>query len=67
MQLSLATSHDTRQVLVYNATRSREYEGDATKETLKIMGREVKKFFYAQFPKKSGLVEIFDEAPWQDW
>ncbi len=67
VQLSLATSHDKQQVLVYDEDHKNSYEGDASPEIIKAMDGEVKKFFYAIFPTKPGMIDMFEEAPWQDW
>lgn len=55
-----------RQVLVYNEDRSLEWTGDATKEIVKQLDGELKKFFYAK-AKKGGYITLLGEAPWQSW
>lgn len=67
VQISLFSSKPGQQILIYNEDNTAWYEGPADKEIIKAMGKEPKKFFYAKVPKKPGIIELLEEAPWQDW
>jgi hypothetical protein len=52
--------------LVYNRSRSREFQLTVTKELLDLMAGEPKKYFRGVF--KRGEFSIIEEVhPWQDW
>lgn len=67
VQLSIVTNEEYQQVLVYSENQENWYQGDAGKPILKMMGGELKKFFYAMVPYEKGQITLLDEAPWQDW
>lgn len=67
VQVSLFTSEDEPQVLVYSENHKHQYEGPVTEEVIYAMDGEPKKFFYARIPKKPGMIELLEEAPWQSW
>jgi len=65
VQLSLASSAEMRRVLVYNLSRSVEWEGDAGADVLRVMGNRVKAYFHATV--RGTLVHLGKEAPEQSW
>lgn len=67
VQISLASSDGVQTVLVYTKDMADWYEGVAGAGVKKLMGRELKKYFYAWVPYESGQIEFLDEAPEQDW
>lgn len=66
VQISLATSTDKQQVLVYNRKRNVLYQGDASQEIIKAMDGEPKKFFHANCPKGK-MIELLEETPYKNW
>lgn len=60
VQVSLATSHQNPQVLVYNEDRSVRYEGDADVELLLKMDGRPKMFCVAALV--NGELELYPEA-----
>ncbi len=66
VQLSIVTSAESRQVVVYNEDHSLRYMGDATPDILDMMGSRIKVFFHAKL-QEGGQLEFFREAPWQEW
>lgn len=66
VQLSLETTAEKRQVLVYdNEGRIAPYQADADEALLTIMAGRPKAFFFATLD--NGTLSIGDEAPWEDW
>lgn len=65
VQLSLATSANVQQVLVYSEDRKISWEGDASREIIRRMKGEPKAFFYAHIKNKVILLD--DLAKWQEW
>lgn len=66
LQVSLASTHRAKQVLIYNRDRSVEWTGDAGADVLTLMGDEPKAFFWAII-REDGRVSIEGVAPWQEW
>ena len=67
VQLSQFDSRGEKRLLVYNKSRTVQYEGEATPEIIAEMGDEQKKFFRAAVNHETGKIEIQDDAPWQEW
>ena len=68
VQLSLATSENRQQMLVYTEGGNDMFQCDAPKAIVKAMGGEHKRYFYALVPTKTaGKIVLLEEAPWQDW
>ena len=69
VQVSLFTSEEKPQVLIYNKDRSVMGEFPLTPDIEEAMGGDHKKFFYALVPlgKKEVQIELLEEAPWQVW
>jgi hypothetical protein len=66
VQVSLATTHEKRQVLVYNEDKSVYYEDDASREILQRMDGRVKVYFNARMVGTD--IEIQGEVKEeQDW
>jgi hypothetical protein len=64
VQLSLFTSHDVRQVMVYNEDRSILWMGPADEDVGKLMGDAVKRFFYAELVNTEIVID--DKRPCKD-
>lgn len=56
VQLSLATTHDHRRVLIQDATGSLEYEGPATADVQEAMGTDARAFFDATLDRQGRVV-----------
>ncbi len=68
VQISLMTSNDVPEVLIYNEDRSLEFICDLTKDTAKMMDGEYKKFFWGLYNCKTKEIELsIHEAEWQEW
>jgi hypothetical protein len=67
VQVSLATTEPKRRVLVYNRSRSVQWEDEASADILKVMNGKAKAFFHATVSKKTKRLEIGAETDWQDW
>ena len=65
VQLSLVTSHDQRQCLVYNQKRNLLQEFPASPKILKAMGKHDKRYFNASFDK--GELTINEPTKEQAW
>jgi len=52
--------------LVYNKKGTTNGQIPITKDLRKLMGDEYKKFVFGK-RHDSGVLEIFSEAPWQEW
>lgn len=65
VQISLFTTAKTRQVRIYNKSRSVDYQGDCDKAILAVMRGEPKAFFKAKI--KGEKIELLDHADWQGW
>lgn len=65
MQLSLRTTAEKRQVLIYNEARTVEWQGDASEEILKAMGDRDKAFFSARM--RGTVIEINEPVYERDW
>lgn len=66
VQISLFSSDNTANVLVYNKDQSVVFEGEVSKEVVKAMKGETKAFFYFT-AMKGGYIRLFGKAPWQGW
>jgi hypothetical protein len=66
VQLSLNTSEATRQVLIYNKSRSILFEGLADSEVINAMNGEPKRFFQAHldFNERVVLDDVVDDRDW---
>jgi hypothetical protein len=71
VQLSLesnAVGHTPgSRMLVYNKSRSVQFETDADVEVVEKMKGRPKAYFHATKDEHAPTVKIQDEAPWQDW
>lgn len=72
VQISQFDSEGRTMMLVYDKKREYEFEGEATKEVIKKMGKEPKKFFNAELipdpnKKDAKRIVILNEAKWQNW
>ena len=67
VQIPIVYSPNNYYALVYNKSRKFEVELEITKELLKVMKEEHKKFFYANYDKKNNNTILINEAPWQEW
>ena len=67
VQIPIICSPGNYYALVYNKSRSYEVYMEITKEVLKVMKKEYKKFFYASYDKKNNNTVLINEAPWQEW
>lgn len=65
VQLSLATSHNKRQVMIYDQSQRHCYQGDASVDVIAVMCGRPKVFFNATLEGNEFI--LFDEAPWQEW
>lgn len=65
-QLSLATTLNTPQVLVYNEKHTIHYQTPCDDNWKKIFGDKFKVFRYAH-TRADGVLSIDEPAPWQDW
>lgn len=70
VQLSVSTTEDNTQMLVYNKSRRYLYQADATEEVEKLMGKELKKYFKVKLID-DGLgnkqIQLHNEVKCQDW
>lgn len=67
VQISLNThGGEHKSVLIYNKDRSFIHEGIASNHILKLMGGEMKLFFYAKSDNKE-KIKLLNRAPWQEW
>lgn len=66
VQISIMTSEEMPQILIYNDDRTVEYMGDASQDMIEIMGGEVKKFYYAHLDERH-QINIDGPAPYQEW
>jgi hypothetical protein len=65
--MSLYTTEQKRQVLIYNKDRSIQQALDTDDAMDKIMGTKSKEFFYGALGS-DGLIKFEkNPAPWQDW
>jgi len=65
VQLSLATSLNTRQCLIYNRDKSLAQEFPASKEILRAMGNHDKRYFNASFDNgKLTINKPVKDQPW---
>lgn len=72
VQIRQFDSKDRTMMLAYNEDRSIEFEGEATKDVIKKMKNEPKKFFHADTipdpnKKNAKRIVILNEAKWQNW
>ncbi|MES2224160.1 MAG: hypothetical protein V4469_04485 [Patescibacteria group bacterium] len=68
VQLSIFSDESSKQqVLVYDKNRDNHFQGDVPKEVKRVMGKELKKYFYAKIPLTPGFIELLEEAPEQSW
>lgn len=65
VQASIMTSHSLQQVLIYNRDHKIFHQTEMNKNLRKLMGKELKKFFYARVINKQIVID--EEAPWQPW
>jgi hypothetical protein len=65
VQTSIATSHSTAQMLIYNKDRTVQWEGPTTSHVFDKLNGALKDFFYAYMDNT--VIVITDQAPWQDW
>ncbi len=71
VQLSLesnAVGHEPgSRMLVYNKSRTVQFETDADAEVVQKMKGRPKAFFHAAQEGREKPITILDEAPWQEW
>lgn len=67
VQLSIFTSEEEQQVLIYSKGGENWYQGPANPFIVKMMDGAAKAFFHAYVPYESGQIELLEEAPEQDW
>ena len=65
VKVQVSINGNRKTVLVYDEDKTFVDEFPATKEIIKAVGREMKKFFYYHID--SGFVILDGEAPWQNW
>jgi hypothetical protein len=65
VQVSLFTTEAKRQVLIYDESREHRFEGDASEDVLKLMGRDPKAFFNATL--KGTTFVLGKRTSWRDW
>lgn len=66
VQVSLATSHRQKRVLIYNEDRSVQWEGALTEEIAMITLGRPKSYFEAIL-HKDGKLEFMEKVEDQDW
>ena len=65
VQVSLMTSHDVPQVLIYNESRKVWFQGPLGRDTQRAIGPAKKKYFNAHL---AGTIVVLDEeVEEQDW
>lgn len=69
IQISIATTEETPQVLIYNKNKSLYYQNKADKKILRLMKGAKKKYFYANMigSKINILEKLLGEAEEQNW
>lgn len=65
VQVSLVTTEEVPQVLIYNRDRSVEWVGDASADLMALMDDRPKVFFVAQVIDSK--IHLGHEAGWRDW
>jgi hypothetical protein len=65
VQISIHFPVNEKRALIYDEDRTFAHEARADTEILKLMRKRKKAFFNARI--EGGEVQLFDEAPWQDW
>lgn len=65
VQVSLASSLNSQQILIYNKSRSVMTQQDASEEIIKLMDGCFKAFFHAHIDDK--MIILDKEAKWQSW
>ncbi len=65
VQASLFTNAAKQQVLIYNKSRSIQWQGDIDPELKKLMKKRTKVFFHAHVKNRQIVIDL--EADWQDW
>lgn len=66
VQISIATTHPNRRVLIYNKDRSITYEADVTDEVLALVEGLPKTYFKAHLDRYKKLV-LDERTKDQDW
>jgi hypothetical protein len=66
VQQSIVTSETKRQVLVYNQDRSIMWQGDITPDLRKVLGDDLKSYWYATV-MKDGNLRLERRTGWRTW
>lgn len=66
VQVSLATNHKKKMVLVYNMDKTIMREFPMNKDVVDVMNGRSKAYFNANH-RPDGILEIFDEIETQNW
>lgn len=65
IQLPLSSNTDEPEALVYDEKHEIDTFMPISKELLKRMGGNIKKFFYAHLEDEEVIID--KDAPWQEW
>lgn len=65
VQVSLYTTHEARQCLIYDQSQRFRHQGEVSDELMSLMRGRAKAFFYADVHGREFV--IGDEAPSQAW
>ena len=66
VQQSIQTTEKTKQILVYNQSRTIEYQGDITEEIKEMMKGRLKVFFKAKLSPENQII-LIKEVKEKDW
>lgn len=67
VQVPLMSSEDSPPALVYDKKRKKSIFMPVTKDLVKFMNGEPKKFVYGFVNRTTNNFQIEGEAPWQSW
>jgi len=66
LQTSVYSSDRVQRVLAYDMLLTIQHEQPVTSDILKLLRGRPKAFFFAEVDAK-GMLQLHEEAPWQEW